>query len=430
MDNIFDRLHKLHPKIIDLKLERVERLLKKLGNPEKSLPSIIHVAGTNGKGSTIAMIRAALESKGYLVHVYTSPHLVNFTERIHVAGKEISKNYLKDLLLECENKNNSLPITFFEITTCAAFLAFSRSKADFTLLEVGLGGEFDATNVIKNPILSIITPISIDHKEFLGETIEKITESKAGIIKKNSTTIIGKQVPKVESILKLRCQKIGSELVSAGENIYFSKKDRKIIVERNGSRFEFPMPTLIGVHQITNAMTAILALLKLQIPKKNICAGMKYAEWPARLEKINHGKLEKIVSNYNCSNELWLDGGHNVDASKALKASIQAMKPMELHVIYGSLKNKDYKNFLINFKELSNSLWAIKIINQPNSLSANIIIREAEKIGYKKPQKIKNIIEGIDQICSQTNSCKTPIRILICGSLYLAGEVLRENGNN
>ena len=158
MDNIFDRLYKLHPKIIDLKLERVERLLSKLGNPEKKLPSIIHVAGTNGKGSTIAMIRAALKSKGYLVHVYTSPHLVNFTERIHVAGKEISKDYLRDLLLECEKKNNSLPITFFEITTCAALLAFSRSKADFTILEVGLGGEFDATNVIKNPILSIITP--------------------------------------------------------------------------------------------------------------------------------------------------------------------------------------------------------------------------------------------------------------------------------
>ena len=153
MDNIFDRLHKLHPKIIDLKLERVKRLLKELGNPEKNLPSIIHVAGTNGKGSTIAMIRAALQSNGYIVHVYTSPHLVNFTERIHVAGKEISKNYLQELLLECEKKNNSLPITFFEITTCAALLAFSRSKADFTILEVGLGGEFDATNVIENPIL-------------------------------------------------------------------------------------------------------------------------------------------------------------------------------------------------------------------------------------------------------------------------------------
>ena len=183
MDKILDRLQKLHPKIIDLKLGRVERLLNRLGNPEKKLPSIIHVAGTNGKGSTIAMIRAALKSKGYSVHVYTSPHLVNSTERIHVAGKEIREDYLRDLLLECEEKNNSLPITFFEITTCAALLAFSRSKADFTILEVGLGGEFDATNIIKKPVLSVITPISIDHKEFLGETIEKIAESKAGIIK-------------------------------------------------------------------------------------------------------------------------------------------------------------------------------------------------------------------------------------------------------
>ncbi len=427
MDNIFDRLYKLHPKIIDLKLERVERLLSKLGNPEKKLPSIIHVAGTNGKGSTIAMIRAALKSKGYLVHVYTSPHLVNFTERILVAGKEISKDYLRDLLLECERKNNSLPITFFEITTCAALLAFSRSKADFTILEVGLGGEFDATNVIENPILSIITPISIDHKEFLGETIEKIAETKAGIIKKDSTTIVGKQDPKVASILKLRCQRIGSELVSTKENMHFSKKDRKIIFKRNKARFEFPLPNLIGVHQITNAMTAIMALLKLQIPKKNICYGIKHADWPARLEKINYGKLEKIIRTYNSSNELWLDGGHNVDASKVLKSSIETMKPLDLHVIYGSLKNKDYKNFLLNFKEISTSLWAIKITNQPNSLSTRIIIKEAEEIGYIKPKKIKNIIEGINQICSQTNSCKTPIRILICGSLYLAGEVLREN---
>ncbi len=427
MDNIFERIQKLHPKIIDLKLERVERLLNKLGNPEKKLPSIIHVAGTNGKGSTIAMIRAALKSKGSLVHVYTSPHLVNFTERIHVAGKEISKSYLRDLLLECEEKNKSLPITFFEITTCAALLAFSRSKADFTILEVGLGGEFDATNVIKNPLLSVITPISIDHKEFLGKTIEKIAESKAGIIKTNSVTIVGKQTPKVESLLKLRCQRVGSQFVNTSDNIFFSKKEKKIIVKKKDLTLKFPLPNLIGVHQITNAMTAIMALVKLQIPKENICDGIKNAYWPARLEKINSGRLQKIVNNYNTSNEIWVDGGHNVDASKVLKTSIQAMKPMDLHIIYGSLKNKDYKNFLESFMELSTSLWAIKIRNQPSSLSTHIIVKEARDLGYINPKKIKNLIEGINQICTQTNSRNTPIRILICGSLYLAGEVLREN---
>ncbi len=427
MDKIFDRLQKLHPKIIDLKLERVERLLKKLGNPEKKLPSIIHVAGTNGKGSTIAMIRAALKSKGYLVHVYTSPHLVNFTERIHVAGKEINENYLRELLLECEEKNDSLPITFFEITTCAALLAFSRSRADFTILEVGLGGEFDATNIIKKPILSVITPISIDHKEFLGDTIEKIAENKAGIIKKNSMTILGKQVPTVEAMLKKKCGKVGSQFVSVSENIYFSKRQKKIIFSKDNLVYEFPLPNLSGVHQITNAMTAILTLLKLQIPKKNICYGIKYAYWPARLEKINHGKLEKIVRSYNSSNELWLDGGHNVDASKVLKTSIESMKPLELHIIYGSLRNKDYRSFLLNFKELSASLWAIKINNQPSSLSTHTIIKEAEKIGYLKPRKIQQLTEGINKICDLSNSDNTPIRILICGSLYLAGEVLKEN---
>ncbi len=427
MDNIFDRLQKLHPKIIDLKLERVERLLNKLGNPEKKLPSIIHVAGTNGKGSTIAMIRAGLKSKGYRVHVYTSPHLVKFTERIHVAGEEISEEHLKDLLLECEEKNNSLPITFFEITTCAALLAFSRAKADFTILEVGLGGQFDATNVVKNPMLSIITPISIDHKEFLGGTIEKIAESKAGIIKKNAMTVIGKQIPKVELILKSRCQKVGSRFVNTKESIYFSEKEKKIICKNNDLQDEFPLPNLIGIHQITNAMTAITALHKLNIPKKNICDAMKYAKWPARLEKINYGKLEKIIKSYNPSNELWLDGGHNVDASVVLRTSLEAMKPLDLHLVYGSLKNKDYKNFLINFKDLSKSLWAIKIKNQTNSLSTNIIINEAEELGFIKPKKINTLSEGINTICNQTNSRNRPIRILICGSLYLAGEVLKEN---
>ena len=198
MDEILKRLESLHPKIIDLKLDRVKRLLRKLGNPERSLPPIIHVAGTNGKGSTIAMMKAGLQSSGLKTHVYTSPHLVHFNERIEIAGKRISADTLKKILTECEKINNSEPITFFEIATCAAFLAFSRTPADYTLLEVGLGGEFDATNVIQNPVVSVITPISFDHKEYLGDTIKKIAMAKAGIIKENIPTVISDQSAKVK----------------------------------------------------------------------------------------------------------------------------------------------------------------------------------------------------------------------------------------
>jgi len=427
MDKIFHRLENLHPKIIDLKLERVEQLLNKLGNPQDHLPPVIHVAGTNGKGSTIAMISSALQKNGFLAHVYTSPHLVNFSERIQIAGKEISQTYLEELLLECEKKNNSSPITFFEITTCAALLAFSRSKADFTILEVGLGGEYDATNVIKNPLLSIITPISIDHREYLGNSIEKITESKAGIIKKNTPTILGKQIPRVEVILRLRCREVGSQAISENQNFYFSKREKKIIYRNKDESLTFPLPNLIGFHQITNAVTAITALQTLNISKKNICNGISSAYWPARLEKINYGKLNKIVKSYNLSNELWLDGGHNADASRVLSISIASMSNLDLHIIYGSLKNKDYTTFLLNIKELSTSLWAIKIKNQPSSLTVETIVSKAKEIGYLEPRKIGSIAEGLNKICSQSNSSVRPIRILICGSLYLAGQVLKEN---
>ena len=206
MDEILKRLESLHPKIIDLKLDRVKRLLRKLGNPERSLPPIIHVAGTNGKGSTIAMIKAGLQSCGLKTHAYTSPHLVNFNERIEIAGKRISEDTLQQVLTECENINNSEPITFFEITTCAAFLAFSRKTADYTLLEVGLGGEFDATNIVRSPVVSVITPISFDHKEYLGDTIKKIALAKAGIIKKNTPTVISDQSAKVKKILEAKCK--------------------------------------------------------------------------------------------------------------------------------------------------------------------------------------------------------------------------------
>ena len=295
MDEILKRLESLHPKIIDLKLDRVKRLLSKLGNPERSLPPIIHVAGTNGKGSTIAMIKAGLQSSGLRTHAYTSPHLVHFNERIEIANERISEDALEAVLTECEHVNNSEPITLFEITTCATFLAFSRETADYTLLEVGLGGEFDATNVVENPVVSIITPISFDHKEYLGNTIKKIALAKAGIIKKNIPTVISSQSTGVKKLLEDRCKAYKSALVCSADSFTISSSKKSIIQKKGNKSIEFPFPSLIGTHQISNAMTAISTLNYLKIPEHHICEGLKSTYWPARLQKSRRGIYSNIL---------------------------------------------------------------------------------------------------------------------------------------
>ena len=427
MDEILKRLESLHPKIIDLKLDRVERLLRKLGNPERSLPPVIHVAGTNGKGSTIAMIKAGLQSSGLKTHVYTSPHLVSFNERIEVASKRISEDALKEVLTECENVNNFQPITFFEITTCAAFLAFSRQTADYTLLEVGLGGEFDATNVIKNPALSIITPISFDHKEYLGNSIREITTAKAGIIKKNIPIIISKQSPTVKRILEKKCKENSNEVIWASDGFSVSNSRKSITYKHSSRLTEFPFPNLIGKHQISNAMTAISALIHLDIPVKYICDGLKNTYWPARLQKIEKGNLFNLITDYNVKNELWIDGGHNADASVQLKKSMNFINKKNLHVIYGSLKNKDHISFLKNLTVIASSLCVVDIEQQSSSLPKTEAVVVAKEAGWNKIQTAKNIREAIKYICSKNDSYDSQVSILICGSLYLAGEALKQN---
>ena len=427
MDEILKRLESLHPKIIDLKLDRVERLLRKLGNPERSLPPVIHVAGTNGKGSTIAMIKAGLQSSGLKTHVYTSPHLVSFNERIEVGSKRISEDALKEVLTECENVNNFQPITFFEITTCAAFLAFSRQTADYTLLEVGLGGEFDATNVIKNPALSIITSISFDHKEYLGNSIREITTAKAGIIKKNIPIIISKQSPTVKRILEKKCKENSNEVIWASDGFSVSNSRKSITYKHSSRLTEFPFPNLIGKHQISNAMTAISALTHLDIPVNYICSGLKNTYWPARLQKIEKGNLFNLITDYNVKNELWIDGGHNEDASIQLKKSMSFIDKKNLHVIYGSLKNKDHISFLKNLTVIASSLCVVDIEQQSSSLPKTEAVVVAKEAGWNKIQTAKNIREAIKYICSKNDSYDSQVSILICGSLYLAGEALKQN---
>ena len=428
MDEILKRLESLHPKIIDLKLDRVKRLLSKLGNPERSLPPIIHVAGTNGKGSTIAMIKAGLQSSGLRTHAYTSPHLVHFNERIEIANERISEDALEAVLTECENVNNSEPITLFEITTCAAFLAFSRKTADYTLLEVGLGGEFDATNVVENPVVSIITPISFDHKEYLGNTIKKIALAKAGIIKKNIPTVISSQSTGVKKLLEARCKAYKSALVYSADSFTVSSSKKSIIQKKGNKSIEFPFPSLIGTHQISNAMTAISTLNYLKIPEHHISEGLKSTYWPARLQKIEKGNLFQYIKTYNINNQLWLDGGHNEAASIRLRESLSYINKKKLHIIYGSLRSKDHISFLKNLAHISSSLCLVEIENQPSSLLKKVAFADAKEMGWDKVYAAADIKDAMRHICDKEMGFDKHVSILICGSLYLAGQALKENG--
>ncbi len=428
MDEILKRLELLHPKIIDLKLDRVEGLLRKLGNPEKSIPPVIHVAGTNGKGSTIAMIKSGLQRSGFKTHTYTSPHLVRFNERIEIGDKRISEDALKEVLNECEKVNNSQPITFFEITTCAAFLAFSRTSADYTLLEVGLGGEFDATNVIQKPVASIITPISFDHKEYLGSSIKKIAAAKAGIIKKNTPTIISNQSPTVKRILNAKCISNNSNVIWSAESFTVSSSRKSIIQKLSKKSIEYPFPNLIGTHQISNAMTAISTLTYLKVPEKHICEGLTSTYWPARLQEINNGSLYELIKKYDINNKLWIDGGHNEAASIQLTKSVGFMNKKNLHIIFGCLEQKDYKSFLRNLVAVASSLSIVEIDNQPSSLIKTVAVSSAKEVGWKKIYSAYSIRDAIKNICSQHKGLAPQVSILICGSLYLAGQALKENG--
>ena len=290
-DAILERLMSLHPKVIDLTLARMERLLAALGHPERDVPPVIHVAGTNGKGSTVAMIRAGLEAAGKTVHVYTSPHLARFHERIRVAGHLISEPDLQATLEECERANGGEPITFFEITTCAAFLAFARTKADYTLLEVGLGGRLDATNMIATPRLTVITPVSIDHQQYLGETLPEIAGEKAGIIKRGVPCVVGPQDEAGLEVIEAKAARLGAPLLACGQHWHVSEDAGRMAFQDENGLLDLPLPNLIGHHQVDNAGSAIAAMRALGLDEAAIEAGVTQAEWPARLQRLRRGPL-------------------------------------------------------------------------------------------------------------------------------------------
>jgi dihydrofolate synthase/folylpolyglutamate synthase len=427
---ILERLMRLHPKVIDLSLDRVEGLLRRLGNPERSLPPVVHVAGTNGKGSVVAYMRAGLEAAGHRVHVYTSPHLARFNERIRVAGRLIEDRALTALLEECERVNGSRPITFFEITTAAAFLAFARAPADVVLLEVGLGGRLDATNVIARPAVTVITPVSLDHQHYLGETLAAIAGEKAGILKSGVPCIVSRQAPEAERVIVRRADAVGAALLMEGRDWSARRAESGMTFERASRPIMLPRPGLLGEHQIGNAGAAIAALQVLSdtgfsVPGETWAKALTDVEWPARLQRLTRGPLPaRLPGGW----QLWLDGGHNPAAGAALAAQARAWRrespEAPLHLVCGMLNTKDPAGFFRPFAGLIGDAQTVAIPGEANSLSAADLAAIASDLGFRA-RPVAGVGEALDRIAAGT---ETPGRVLICGSLYLAGAVLVENG--
>lgn len=409
----------LHPKIIDLTLDRMIRLLEILDHPEAKLPPVIHIAGTNGKGSTQAFIRAGLEASGKSVHAYISPHLARFHERIRLAGELISEEYLSEVLDECYTSNGPEQITYFEITTVAAMLAFSRVRADYTLLEVGLGGRLDATNVIGNPAISVITPISIDHESFLGDTHAKIAFEKAGIIKRGVPCVVGPQPEEVMDVIEAQAMKLGAPLLAYGQHWHVYEERGRLVFHDERGLMDLPLPTLLGAHQIQNSGAALAVLRHLNIGDTACEGAMLNAEWPARMQRLKTGPLIEAA----VSAELWLDGGHNPAAGKALSALLQSLPPKPTHLVCGMLNTKDVRGYMAPLAKVATTLHAVPIPGEQATLSAADTASAARDVGLKAFEA-ETVLSAINHITSQGPNA----RILICGSLYLAGGVLRQNG--
>jgi dihydrofolate synthase/folylpolyglutamate synthase len=426
------RLLALHPKRIDLSLGRIERLLAALGDPQRRLPPVIHVAGTNGKGSTIAFARAILEAAGKSVHVYTSPHLVRINERFRIGhrggGALVEDDELADVLSECEARNGDQPITVFEMETAAAFVLFKNHPADVLLLEVGLGGRLDATNVVERPIASVITRLSLDHRDFLGDTIEAIAAEKAGILKAGVPAVVASQAGGALKVIERQAARIKAPLRIAGEDWTATEERGRLVYQDADGLLDLPAPKLYGRHQFENAGAAIAALRVsgLKLPASAFEPGMTRVEWPARMQRLAHGRLAALLP---VESELWLDGGHNADGGRAVAAALADLEERvsrPLVLIVGMLSTKDVEGFLRNFAGLARRVIAVPI-HQDNALPAANVADVATGIGI--PAIARPDVESALAAAGQLELEPAP-RILITGSLYLAGEVLAANGTS
>lgn len=422
-DAILKRLLALHPKLIDLSLSRIERLLGKIGHPEERLPPVIHVAGTNGKGSTIAYLRAFLEASGKKVHVMTSPHLVRFNERIRLAGKLVSSRRLNQALEFCEEANGGDPITFFEITTAAAFKLYAEVKADYLLLETGMGGTYDASNVVKNPLGVIITPVDLDHQAFLGDTIGKIAVSKAGILKRGALAVFGRQRDEGRAVLVRHAARLGITPKIMGEDFDGRPEDGRLVYHDENGLLDLPPPALAGAHQFDNAALAIAAARHFGLPisEADIAEGLRKVDWPARLMPLT-GTLRSLLPE---GSELWLDGGHNAHGAAALAAAIaemQAQRPMPLVLIFGLMNTRKPADFLAPFKGMADRVIALTIPGEPNAHDKAVLLEAAKASGFTA-EASRSILNALAR-AAETSPAP---RVVFAGSLYLGGHVLHQN---
>ena len=432
-DALLAEMMLLHPKLIDLSLGRVERLLAKLGHPETKMPAVVHIAGTNGKGSVTAYLSAMLEAAGKRTHIYTSPHLVRFHERIALASADgksrpIGEDALVDVLMRVRAVNDGDDITQFEITTAAAFLAFSETPADVLLLEVGLGGRLDATNVIETPALTVLTPISMDHAEKLGPTLAKIAGEKAGILKRGVPGVVAQQGDDVLAVIERKAKNVGAPLIVWGRDFDAYEQNGRLVVQREDRLLDLPLPALIGRHQIVNAGTAIAAALALGeglpalgLDEAAIERGLRAVSWPARMQRLDTGPLPAIVGD---ATELWLDGGHNPAAGEMLAdtlAGLDEKAPKPVYLVVGMMGQKDALGFLAPFRGLVRGVFTVPIPGAHETPHSEEALADvAHNAGLNAVPK-RGVVEALKAIASLNDETK---RILICGSLYLAGHVL------
>jgi dihydrofolate synthase/folylpolyglutamate synthase len=424
---ILERLRALYPREIDLSLDRMRVLLAKLGHPEEHLPPVIHVAGTNGKGSTVAFLRAMLEAAGKTVHVYTSPHLVRFHERIRLAGRFVGEDALVDALLAAEKANAGAPIPQFEITTAAALILFAATPADFTLLEVGLGGRYDATNVVANPLIAAITSISMDHEKFLGNSLTGIAAEKAGIIKRRRPVVVAPQVPEVADVIEREAQRLGAPLLMANRDWIARGEHGRLVFEDGDGLLDLPAPRLRGRHQFVNAGTAIAALrgAKVGIDAASVEKGLLTVEWPARLQRLSAGAL---LARLPPGAELWLDGGHNPGAGVVIAeamADFEDRSSRPLILVVGMLNTKDPIGFFSPFAGLASHVLTVPVPSDSSRTAEELA--EAARTAGLPAEPMEDFLAALDAI-GETEADGRPPRILIVGSLYLAGAVLAANG--
>ena len=408
-DAILDRMMALHPKVMDLVLDRVWRLLAALDNPQDRLPPVIHIAGTNGKGSTLAMIRAGLTGAGHTAHAYTSPHLAMFHERIRLAGTLISEDALTDLLDHCYDANGGDAITYFEITTCAAIKAFADTPADYTLLEVGLGGRLDATNVVSSPAATVITPVDLDHQQFLGDTLTAIAGEKAGILKRGAPAIIGPQQDEAMDVIEAQIARVGADPWIYGQHWHVGTEHGRLVYHDDTGLLDLPLPALRGPHQIQNAGTAIATLRKLGMGDTAFTVAMEQSHWPARMQRLP------------LDGEVWLDGGHNPAAGRAIASTLANLPDRPTVAICGMLNTKDITGILTPVVGHLDQVFTVTIPGEENAVAASDIAQAASDLGL-------NAQACADFETAFAKAQATGHRVLICGSLYLAGHVLRHFG--